>query len=1266
MKRFLLALCLLFLYPSIGVASPLNVDTIQDVHSLRQNLTWLADPNNEYSIEQVSSGKMQDQFAPLQNGFPITSHSPIWLHLVLTKGTAQASASAPLRLNIGDVPNGVATIFRQHTNANVIGDSAWWSEKLPANAEYILPMPSSKPLHLYIKVEDTPSLWFSPTITQQKSSQSSLIPTDSFLKGLLVLSIVGCLLRALTLQRQWPLWGALFVIANLVQVTLPLPLLSSPLNQWDIPVLIAPGLALMLLPHLGRHLLDTHKIDGLVDGSLTIYSLVGLALCLLPFAPQTIWIARLFSLWPLLILPIFPFALWGLATKRKHFFVFFVLCALPLAGAVVSLLALFGKILHPLAHTAPYWGLGLGSLALCLAQGQKKQADEVETPEVFGVMEDFVQKQSSSPAPKFKEERLSLGESQGKAALQLNGFDSLSVHETLSLKASAEKQADFASLGDDFFGKKTDPFFEQKELSLSAQEDLPSLKLKENIGKIQKPSGLICLTDDEVNPSYVEMGNQALELLYAEKNSPQRIIPFDLETLVHNACQTVQPLAESKNIPLSWHIAPNTPKIFLGEAVSVQQALFLLLQNAVRSVQAGEVELAIRSKCNEHNSCTIIFTISDTGGEQRSDAGIQHAWNLAARSGGGFSLEYAPNTGAVISFSAVFNVPEQSVLDDEQARALKSTGQVLLENLPAVENDGEKSIVVTPVVPIPVEAELTLSENLATNAEKTTVESVQSIGQEEAVRCRILVADMTTSNRHLLTNYLGGLPCDLVEAREAEHVGLVYGNQSVQLIIFDGAMPETDIATSIETVRQIEKMQNLPKVPILALATHENQGQRLLDCGCTHVLYKPFSKEALIEQVMVCLPGLMDNGLAPDEEYYRNDSNIVVPEEDEGAAYIRKLLGDHSTPQKLSYSPKPTWQVALEKPTIEQPAPAIVQDLAPLAQATPEAEQFTENKDADLDVPAVPPTPNVQSNKVSKKLVIIPSKHSAKDKKNLGSGTSGLVVTSRAKTQGQETQAHEKHIKIQESARLKPKPAGWDRWHLATSDFSSSQKLSNPDAGVELAETKPAEHEAPVPLLDLIEIESQENSQSAEQMEAEGRLAVAELSRDSEGVVESNDIAPESPDAALESAKGQNDSSNVLVRECHADLALAKAPEKDPSKPHFPSFALPGIEGEGIDAALLPLVPTLLTSLSELLNEIMVHHEEGESLFVQQAAAKISDKTETFGLIKLSRIASCVERAAEADDHEAVDTLLGDLTPMMTRYLNSLEKCYHNYMVTSR
>lgn len=108
---------------------------------------------------------------------------------------------------------------------------------------------------------------------------------------------------------------------------------------------------------------------------------------------------------------------------------------------------------------------------------------------------------------------------------------------------------------------------------------------------------LMTLLDEILDLSRIEAGR--LELARE---------PVDLAEVLQNAVDTVAMAAEAKGLPITVHVASETPVTMWGDGNRLRQILTNLLANAVKFTEAGEIELrAFRD--GEH----LAFAVRDTG-----------------------------------------------------------------------------------------------------------------------------------------------------------------------------------------------------------------------------------------------------------------------------------------------------------------------------------------------------------------------------------------------------------------------------------------------------------------------------------------------------------------------------------------------------------------------------------------------------------------------------------------------------------------------------
>ena len=343
MRGVFLSILLLVLTVSAASGAVLNVDAVTKTEPLMPYLNWLADPEGTYTLENVSSPLLSNDFSPLAGGVPLKDQGPVWAQLLLVKTPPSADGGMPsgrgnrVSISLGKLPPGKTVLYLTEAGSPLKPGPG---QTLASYEPVALPDPGLDGLVAYLRMDETPGFWFAPVISPLKDLSPPLVPPDLLLPGLLLLGIVVCLLRAVAEKILWPFWAALFLGCVLAECLLPLPILRSGIRWLDLPALLAPGTALILLPHVGRCLFRKSGIPGLLDSLLALYSLPGLALCLAPLAPGMGWLLRLFPLWPLLLTPLLPLCLSVLAGKRPGALVFTGACALPVIGAATAFYAI--------------------------------------------------------------------------------------------------------------------------------------------------------------------------------------------------------------------------------------------------------------------------------------------------------------------------------------------------------------------------------------------------------------------------------------------------------------------------------------------------------------------------------------------------------------------------------------------------------------------------------------------------------------------------------------------------------------------------------------------------------------------------------------------------------------------------------------------------------------------------------------------------------------------------------------------------------------
>lgn len=1613
MRTFFLGCLLALILASSAQAQLIAADRINEPQSLLPYCSWLPDPEGRLGIDDIASGSSQERFAPLAGGISLKGAGPVWIRLVIIKSATHgpllpsAGDKTRLTVNLGELPPGRTTIYFPDAPGAENAPVTWHAEPVAAYEGIALPEPGLLATNAYIRMDEMPGLWFAPTVSAKDAKRPDLLPPELLLPGLLIAAAIVCLLRALAERASWAFWSSLFLLAAVGQAVLPLPSPGRSLDFTDLPALLAPGMGLMLLPHIGRCLFRTDKSGHFQDVLLYLCSLMGLCLALAPLVPGFGWITRLFPLTPLLFAPLLPLGLGALAARRPGSLAYTGATLMPFLGACAALYALKGPGIHPLAvplmAQGGLWGMVVGGFGLALARIPKPAPEERDPAEDAGLMlaasaveearaeaEDKGVDLEKTPAFARRSQYDELpplpvapvdGEEQQAPALDMDitairppeeepapedtGPDTQSEAPEPETRDAGEDQAppgepDVAApeiwldenAPEEAEPPASPPEAEQAEVIAEdatleptrqeepaqespVQEDFPPEEapaVTETIPAPQEPprpapaspvlpdfagtSDSLLQEERSRVISLVEEDFSAYPLTLMEelREEPSRYISltpdggflFNLHALVREVHDIVAPFAKTRGLIFSWYIAPSLPVLLEGDAPRLRGALSLLLQNAVLASRHGAVQLAVRRQPDAESPGDLLFTISDNGSAHRSDAGFFHAWELAARTGGTFNVEYSPSTGTRISFSVRFGLPSEDAAkahlaqyplpteplpdsdaqEDEQSSALAAPHEAeepvpVLHAIKAKGREPVQIIEPTPaeaawmatVSPSPAFADLSADSGadrhatpdmdrpaweaapailpvaeepstgtispaglesaseapsppvislsfeeespsppgepagseesspvqlifpeeaaLPAPAEEPAREPTRELAEEphaEPEQQCIVAAEMTTSKRRLLAHYLQDLPRELCNAATHAQALELLRTRPVSLFIFDGDMPEPDIAATIAAIRKEEKAAGRPATPILVLTSHEGQSVRLLEAGATHALVKPFPQEALLDIAAQAVPALApfvpaappstDTASAPPESAPKGESpakpeivtdlptasppEIVVEEGDATveAAPEPAARADEPGPSASSDMPKdvpakpeivtglaaaPPPEIVLEEPAAAMEAVPLDHFFAGMSAAfepagdspsspahagppvlemprpqEPPAPPVLEVEDAERDHPhkrslGKPRAVHLQSLKptlASPRETGAPASAPEIEPAALApqepAGSAEHAIQEQAPDTGTVTIRKAKRplsapVVVSVQSSVEPAPAAEPAPVAKTAPVTATEPeivtatplpevlfpgASTPRAAApiimglsteDVTPAEPATEPASPPEPDSGPPPEAQEAAPGDQTPEEPPAASPESAPGGKGSLLDFVLAPEetatrppdpepaselAPEPAPDAAEKAEDTSSSDEPAPTPDQAKAPAPAMQGGAGQL--YPLPGIEGEALDASMLPLAPGLVYALNDTLTDTLAARERGSTVLAQEASSRLAAKAEHFGLFKLGKIARCVERAAEADDMEAVTTLLEDLDPITRRYIDAVQQCFQSFLDSDR
>ena len=613
-------------------------------------LSAFLDTDGDRSVEEVAAPGMLSSFRPLHPRTLPRSSGVTWLRLEIP--AAGAGRPAPLVLDHGQgVPAG-AVLYTPGIDP-LSRQTTWQEDRANWRNLLCLPLPGETPQICYIRLDGQPPLWFAPTLR----SLDNLADAPESLLGpgvMLALAVVMllALLRGITERGQWRFWTALYVGAALTHAVLGGPDLGAGnITPADAVSAMTPGLALMFLAHLARHLMQTASHSRLLDIQYLLLSLPGAVLALLPLWPDFSWMGRYLPLWPMLALIFVPTTLgaWlmGVPGARR----FLLGCLVAALGAGLAVLD-FGTLLPPFVQgTLPLWGTALSALIIA---GMSAPGRETETAAAGPA--DPTAPDRSAQSQTITDPNLRLLDTEGNTLPLMTGLSQ-------PAPAPATVEADSASA----------TAIRRLEQALA----VPLRELVEQNRQLEQ-----CSLPHDVRSRVEGMGRrarQALRLLHdpaGDAAAPAAPAPtdgaraatraFDLRRMLQKTHEHCRALAEKSGIALGWHVPSDLEQRYEGPAGDLEETLRLLLEDAVRASKGGKVHFAVRHVPDSKHPGHLLFQVRDTGTglppEQRSAPLLARIWELSSAHGGFLGVESGPRGTSVI-FTLQLQLPEASADD---------------------------------------------------------------------------------------------------------------------------------------------------------------------------------------------------------------------------------------------------------------------------------------------------------------------------------------------------------------------------------------------------------------------------------------------------------------------------------------------------------------------------------------------------------------------------------------------------------------------------
>ncbi len=730
------------------------------------------DNTGQLSIYEIQNESVQAKFIPLNEAKLHRQQGALWLRFTLSVQNPDAKQKQSYLLDMGEDKSLSPLLFV--AQADSFSQEVIWEKFLPSDGSvFLLPEMQDEPITVFIRLDGIPGIWFTPTL---RTPQNAATTIELFAKPAAIVALVVvmllCLLRGLTEKGQWRYWAGLYTAVSLFYAIYGVP--SA--NKGSIPMenlaqIMAPGLALILWAHVGRHLLRTQDNSKALDWQYLGLTLVGIVVALLPLISNYAWTVYYLSLWPALTLFFIPstIAAWiqGLSGAKRYL----VASILPPLGLAIGLIGLFepGSLSNEpflpvsILATMPLWGLALGTLVLAgLANSQgllvqdSAQKNTPSEPHMTSV-ESVVQSDPNLrlvPAGLAQSENTD-GSEEGESEVKNSTFE---LEEQLRWPIE-QLLRDVAAL-------------ETCALSEEAYESIGSI-----VGTVRDIASIID------TPAKQRMGVSSM-------GGTQEHV-FDLQSLLRQAHDTVSPVADKKNIALSWFMQPNLAPCYKGDALQLLFVLRLLLESSIRSTHRGAVQLIVRKVPESVNPGHLLFTVTDSGTgkppHERSITALARAWELSASYHGFIGVE-SNALGAAISFT--------------------------------------------------VHYEVCASQNARKSEQTVTRDQPRPI---------ILVSD-NTEERQMWGFFLEKMP-RVLEARNCEEAIEIYERYGATLLIFDARMPLAYVQQAMNILKQSSARKDEKRPITMAIFLGAENTATLAEMGFNYLLSMPVTKPILCKHV---------------------------------------------------------------------------------------------------------------------------------------------------------------------------------------------------------------------------------------------------------------------------------------------------------------------------------------------------------------------------------------------------------------------------------
>ena len=299
--------------------------------------------------------------------------------------------------------------------------------------------------------------------------------------------------------------------------------------------------------------------------------------------------------------------------------------------------------------------------------------------------------------------------------------------------------------------------------------------------------------------------------------------PFDPRAMIEQTAEMLSASAREKGLLLSLSIAPGLPQSVLGDQVRLRQVLSNLISNAIKFTMAGTISISARLDPKASNSDVLMlqFDVRDSGIGIPADR-LETVFDAFAQADGSTTRRFG-GTGLGLSIARQLVVMMGGEIGVTSEPGVGSTFwfTVALKRDPAFSMGGTTKSAVNPV--------------------EAGVVCVASSPAPVPQPIRALLVEDNPVNREVASEFLRRCGCAVDTAHDGRQALTAWERDRYDIIFMDCQMPEMDGFEAAQAIRVGEQVQELLRVPIIALTANalDEERERCIAAGMDDFLTKP-------------------------------------------------------------------------------------------------------------------------------------------------------------------------------------------------------------------------------------------------------------------------------------------------------------------------------------------------------------------------------------------------------------------------------------------